>query len=49
MFRPDHPESNYRMADEALLSKVPVRPENIFRIHAEEKDAAVAALQYDKL
>ncbi len=36
------------MANEALLSKVPVRPENIFRIHAEEKDAAAAALQYEQ-
>jgi 6-phosphogluconolactonase len=45
---PDQPESNYRMANEALLSKVPVRPENIFRIHAEEKDAAAAALQYEQ-
>ena len=45
---PDHPESNYRMANEALLSKVPVRQENIFRIHAEEKDAAAAALQYEQ-
>ena len=45
---PDHPESNYRMANEALLSKVPVRPENIFRIHAEENDAAAAALQYEQ-
>ena len=45
---PDHPESNYRMANEALLSKVPVRPQNIFRIHAEEKDAASAALQYEQ-
>ena len=45
---PDHPESNYRMANEALLSKVPARPENIFRIHAEEKDAAAAALQYEQ-
>ena len=36
---PDDPESNYRTAEEALLSKVPVRPENVFRIHAEEKDA----------
>ena len=35
---PDHPESNYRMANEALLSKVPVRPENIFRVHGEEKE-----------
>jgi len=45
---PDHPESNYRMTSEALLSKVPARRENIFRIHAEEKDAAAAALQYEQ-
>jgi 6-phosphogluconolactonase len=45
---PDHPESNYRMVYEALLSKVPVPPENIFRIHTEDKDAAAAALQYEQ-
>jgi 6-phosphogluconolactonase len=45
---PDDPESNYRMANEAMLSKVPVPSENIFRIHSEEKDAAEAALQYDQ-
>ncbi|MBZ5649773.1 MAG: 6-phosphogluconolactonase [Acidobacteriia bacterium] len=45
---PDHLESNYRMANEALLSKVPVRPENVFRIHAEEKEAVAAALQYEQ-
>jgi 6-phosphogluconolactonase len=45
---PDHPDSNYRMTSEALLSKVPVRQENIFRIHAEEKDAPAAALQYEQ-
>jgi 6-phosphogluconolactonase len=45
---PDHPDSNYRMANEALLSKVPLRPENIFRIRAEEKDADAAALQYEQ-
>ncbi len=45
---PDQPESNYRMANEALLSRVPVPAENIFRIHAEEKDAAAAALQYEQ-
>src|ERR1700757_824739 len=28
---PDSAESNYRMASEALLSKVPVPPGNIFR------------------
>lgn len=45
---PDHPESNYRMVYEALLSKVPVPSENIFRIHAEEQNATTAALQYEQ-
>jgi 6-phosphogluconolactonase len=45
---PDSPESNYRMASEALLSKVPVRPENVFRIHAEQKDADAAARAYEQ-
>ena len=45
---PDHPDSNYRMAHEALLSKVPVRPENIFRIRGEEQDGEAAALQYEQ-
>lgn len=37
---PEHADSNYRMAREALLSKVPVPPENIHRIQAERPDAA---------
>src|SRR5262249_1500928 len=37
---PDHPDSNYRMAQESLLSRVPVPPGNVFRIPAEETDAA---------
>lgn len=39
---PDHPDSNYRMANEALLSHVPILTENVHRIHAELKpeDAA---------
>ena len=45
---PDHPDSNYRMAKEALLSKVPVPPENIFRVRAEEKDANVVAKDYEE-
>jgi 6-phosphogluconolactonase len=44
----DHPESNYRMAFEALLSKVPVPRENIFRVHSEEADAASAARDYEQ-
>jgi 6-phosphogluconolactonase len=44
---PDHAESNYRMAREALLSKVPVPAENIFRIPAEMEDPAAAASEYE--
>lgn len=44
---PGHPDSNYRMANEAMFSKVPVRSENILRIHAEE-DAEQAALSYEQ-
>jgi 6-phosphogluconolactonase len=32
---PDHPDSNYRMANEALLSKVPIPPANVHRIKSE--------------
>ena len=44
---PDDPESNFRMAREAMLDAVPVPPQNIHRIHAEEPDAAVAAEAYE--
>lgn len=44
---PDHPESNYRMANEALLSKVPVPAANVFRIRAEQ-DAETAASEYEQ-
>ena len=43
---PDHPDSNYRMTHEALLSKVPVPPENVFRIRAELPDPKEAADEY---
>jgi 6-phosphogluconolactonase len=46
---PTDPESNYRMANEALLSKIPATAENIFRIRAEEKDAATAAHEYERV
>ena len=45
---PDHPDSNYRMANEALLSKIKEPAQNVFRVHAEETDAAAAALQYEQ-
>lgn len=44
----DHRESNFRMAHEALLSRVPVPAANIHRIPAEMPDPAFAAQQYEK-
>ena len=43
---PSHPDSNYRMADTALLSKVPIPSTNIHRIRAEGSDADKAAADY---
>jgi 6-phosphogluconolactonase len=45
---PGDPESNYRMANEALLSKVPVPAGNVFRVRAEEKDTKLAASEYEQ-
>jgi 6-phosphogluconolactonase len=45
---PTDPDSNYRMADETMLAKVPVPPGNIFRIAAENPDADAAAQTYEK-
>ncbi len=45
---PDDPESNYRMANDTLLSKVPIPRANIFRIPAENPDAAAAADAYEQ-
>ena len=45
---PDSPESNYRMANESLLSKVPVPAGNVHRILAENPDAAAAASAYEQ-
>jgi 6-phosphogluconolactonase len=39
---PDHPDSNYRMARESLLDHVPIRPEQVHRIGAEEAPEAAA-------
>jgi len=45
---PQDADSNYRMAQESLLSKVPVPAGNIFRIPAENPDAAAAAEGYEQ-
>jgi 6-phosphogluconolactonase len=43
---PDHPESNYRMTADVMLSKVPVPRDNIFRIPAELPNPEEAAKEY---
>lgn len=45
---PSHPDSNYRMAYNALLSKVPVPSTNIYRIQAEDSDAEKTAADYEQ-
>ena len=44
---PDSPDSNYGEARAALLSKTPIRPENVHRIPAELADADEAARRYE--
>jgi 6-phosphogluconolactonase len=44
---PTDPDSNYRMANESLLTKIAIPAENVFRVPAENPDAAAAALQYE--
>lgn len=45
---PDDPDSNYHMANETMLSKVPVPAANIFRIEAENPDATAVAAAYEQ-
>jgi len=45
---PDHPDSNYRMALKAMISKSPLKPEQVTRIKGEYPDAEQAALEYEK-
>jgi 6-phosphogluconolactonase len=45
---PDHPDSNYRLAYQALLSKVSVEPSKVFRVHSEKPDANAAAIEYEQ-
>jgi len=46
---PDDPDSNYRMAREAMLDRVPAPAENVHRIPAEEPDAERAAAEYESV
>lgn len=46
--KPDDPQSNYRMAVETLISKSPLKPEQVSRIKAELPEAADAANKYEQ-
>lgn len=43
---PDDAESNYAMAKEVLLSKIPIQPRQIHRMPAEKADLDAAAQEY---
>jgi 6-phosphogluconolactonase len=45
---PDHQDSNYRMAMETMLSKVPVPPEHLHRMRGEDPDPSTAASAYEQ-
>ena len=45
---PDHPDSNFRMATEAMISKSPLKPQQVTRIKGEYPDTKQAALEYEQ-
>ncbi|MGC1491074.1 MAG: 6-phosphogluconolactonase, partial [Candidatus Acidiferrum sp.] len=45
--KPDDPQSNYRMAVETLISKSPLKPEQVSRVKAELPEAENAAKDYE--
>jgi 6-phosphogluconolactonase len=45
---PTHPDSNFRMANEAMISKAKLKPEQVHRIKAENPDTEQAAREYEQ-
>jgi 6-phosphogluconolactonase len=45
---PGHPDSNFRMATEAMISKAPLNKDHVWRIHGENPDAEEAAREYEQ-
>jgi 6-phosphogluconolactonase len=45
---PEHPDSNFRMARDTLLSRVPIPPAQVHRVRTEAGDAAVGAAEYER-
>jgi 6-phosphogluconolactonase len=46
---PDHPESNFAMANRTMLSKLGLRPDQIHRMRGEDAPASAAAAYEDEL
>jgi 6-phosphogluconolactonase len=46
---PGHADSNFQMATDAMLSKVPLRPDQVHRIKGEYPDTAHAAAEYEEV
>jgi 6-phosphogluconolactonase len=46
--KPDDPESNFRMASETLISKSPLKPDQVTRIKGEYPEAEKAAKEYEQ-
>ena len=46
---PDHVDSNYRMARETLLSKVPIPGDNVYRMRGEADPPEEAAKEYGRM
>lgn len=46
---PDDPASNYKLAVDTLLARVPVSAEQVYRMEAERPDIDVAAAAYDQV
>lgn len=46
---PDHPDSNYHMANETLIARVHIPPENVHRMPGERRDLDAAAAEYENV
>lgn len=44
----DHPDSNFKMIDEALLSKIAIPESNVFRTVGQSEDPDISALSYEE-
>jgi 6-phosphogluconolactonase len=46
---PDDPQSNFKMATDTMISKAPLKPEQVHRIKGEYPDAEKAAKEYEQV